>query len=235
MSGRRFFQMMDTQFITQTNRRLLVIEGNIGAGKTTLASMMSRQVNARLVTERFDDNAFLPKFYENRERYAFPLELSFLADRYNQLKSEIDSPDLFHQLTICDYHFFKALVFARQTLSNDEFTLYRQLFKIIMGLVPRADLFVYLHRPVAVLLNMIAKRGRSYERSIDSSYLLMIQDSYFNFFREHPEYAILIVDAEDLDFENDGAVFDSLSRLINRHYEAGINRVKLKEFMNDLL
>ncbi len=216
----------------QASRRLLVIEGNIGAGKTTLARMMSQQMKARLVVERFEDNAFLPKFYENRDRYAFPLELSFLADRYNQLKSDIDSPDLFQQLTVCDYHFFKSLVFARQTLSNDEFALYRQLFHIIMGLVPRADLFVYLHRPIEVLLKLIGKRGRSYEANIDAAYLSMIQESYFNFFREHPEYAILVVDVDDLDFENDPIVFSFLSELINRQYEAGINRVKLREIMN---
>ena len=224
---------MNSTFLEKVNRRLLVIEGNIGAGKTTLATMMSHQLHARLVTERFEDNAFLPKFYENRDRYAFPLELSFLADRYNQLKSDIDSPDLFQQLTICDYHFFKSLVFARQTLSNDEFTLYRQLFHIIMGLVPRADLFVYLHRPVDKLLKLIQKRGRNYETSIDAAYLLMIQDSYFSFFREHPEYAILIIDLDDLDFETDVRCFAEISRLINRHYEPGINRVTLIDNMND--
>ncbi|MGV8827529.1 MAG: deoxynucleoside kinase [Breznakibacter sp.] len=219
--------------MNQANRRLLVIEGNIGAGKTTLARMMSELLKARLVVERFEDNAFLPKFYENRDRYAFPLELSFLADRYNQLKSDIDSPDLFQQLTICDYHFFKSLVFARQTLSNDEFSLYRQLFHIIMGLVPRADLFVYLHRPIGVLLKLIEKRGRSYETRIDAAYLSMIQESYFSFFREHPEYAILVIDLEDLDFENDPAIFYAVSELIGRQYEAGVNRVKLREIMND--
>lgn len=219
--------------MNQANRRLLVIEGNIGAGKTTLARMMSELLKARLVVERFEDNAFLPKFYENRDRYAFPLELSFLADRYNQLKSDIDSPDLFQQLTICDYHFFKSLVFARQTLSNDEFSLYRQLFHIIMGLVPRADLFVYLHRPIGVLLKLIEKRGRSYETRIDAAYLSMIQESYFSFFREHPEYAILVIDLDDLDFENDPAVFSVVSELIGRQYEAGVNRVKLREIMND--
>lgn len=218
--------------MNEVNRRLLVIEGNIGAGKTTLARMMSQQVPARLVVERFEDNAFLPKFYENRDRYAFPLELSFLADRYNQLKSDIDTPDLFQQLTICDYHFFKSLVFARQTLSNDEFALYRQLFHIIMGLVPRADLFVYLHRPIDVLLKLIGLRGRSYETKIDGAYLSMIQESYFSFFREHPEYTILVVDVDDLDFENDPVVFSFISELINRQYEVGINRVKLREIMN---
>lgn len=215
-----------------SNRRLLVIEGNIGAGKTTLARMMSELLDARLVMERFEDNAFLPKFYENRERYAFPLELSFLADRYSQLKSDLEHPDLFKQLTICDYHFFKSLVFARQTLSSDEFSLYRQLFHIIMGLVPRADLFVYLHRPIDVLMKLIEKRGRSYETHIDENYLLMIQQSYFGFFREHPEYAILVVDVDDLDFENDLAIFASLSELIGRDYGPGVNRVKLREIMN---
>lgn len=214
-------------------RRLLVVEGNIGAGKTTLAQMLSKDAGARLVTERFDDNAFLPKFYENRDRYAFPLELSFLADRYNQLKNEIEHPDLFRQQTICDYHFFKSLVFARQTLSDDEFQLYRQLFHIVMGLVPKADLFVYLHRPIHVLLANIAKRGRSYEQHIDGAYLQLIQDSYFDFFREHPEYPILIVDVDDLSFEDDALVYDKLRQIIGLQYGEGIHLRRLKEMMND--
>lgn len=211
----------------------MVIEGNIGSGKTTLARMMASQLDARLVLERFEDNAFLPRFYEDRERYAFPVELSFLADRYHQLKNEVESPDLFQQLTVCDYHFFKSLVFARQTLRDDEFLLYRQLFHIIIGIAPVADLFVYLHRPTDVLLKAIARRGRDFEASIDAKYLESIQDSYFRFFREHPEFPILIVDVDDLDFENDSAIFLKLSALLQADYPGGITRVKLKEIMND--
>ncbi len=219
--------------MNNTNRRLLVIEGNIGSGKTTLARMLSQRLNARLVLERFEDNAFLPRFYEDRDRYAFPLELSFLADRYHQLKTEVESPDLFQQLTICDYHFFKSLVFARQTLSSDEFQLYRQLFHIIIGIAPKANLFVYLHRPTDALLQAIKKRGRDFEANINSQYLELIQDSYFDFFREHPEYPILIIDVDNLDFENNQHIFLKINDLIAKEYQPGITRIKLKEIMND--
>lgn len=194
--------------------------------------MMSQELQARLIVERFEENAFLPKFYENRERYAFPLELSFLAERYNQLKTEIQNQDLFHQQTICDYHFFKSLIFAHRTLSVDEFSLYRQLFQIIMGLVPQADLFVYLHRSVPTLLQLIQKRGRAYEAHIDAEYLTQIQESYFNFFREHPEYRFLIMDLDDLDFESNSGIYQILKELITKSYPMGITRITLKNHLS---
>ncbi len=215
------------------NRRLLVVEGNIGAGKTTLARKLAQKTDARLVLERFEDNPFLPKFYEDKSRYAFPVELSFLADRYHQLVNEVDKPDLFQQLTVCDYHFFKSLVFARQTLSDDEYLLYSRLFHIIMSIAPRADLYVYLHRPIEVLLKHIAKRGRDFEKHIDREYLSMIQDSYFQFFKEQPDLPVLIIDAEDFDFENNIDTFMIINSLINRNYEAGISRIKLGDAIKD--
>jgi deoxyguanosine kinase len=178
----------------------IVIEGNIGAGKTTLASMIAREHNAKLILERFAENPFLPKFYNDPARFSFPLELSFLADRYRQLKEELVEQDLFMSFTVADYYFMKSLIFASKTLEKDEFNLYRQIFYIIYGSLPRPDLFVYLHVPPARLLKNIAMRGREYEKSITAEYLTGIQESYFTFFRQNPENRYLVLDISEIDF-----------------------------------
>jgi deoxyguanosine kinase len=178
----------------------IVIEGNIGAGKTTLATMIAKEHNAKLILERFADNPFLPKFYSDPSRYSFPLELSFLADRYRQLKEELVEQDLFRNFTVADYYFMKSLVFASQTLEKDEFSLYRQIFHIIYSSLPKPDLYVYLHVPPERLLMNIAMRGREYEKSITAEYLTGIQESYFTFFRQNPENRYLILDIKDIDF-----------------------------------
>jgi deoxyadenosine/deoxycytidine kinase len=178
----------------------IVIEGNIGAGKTTLASMIARDFNAKLILERFADNPFLPKFYNDPARYSFPLELSFLADRYRQLREELMEQDLFRCFTVADYYFMKSLVFSSKTLEQDEFSLYRQIFYIIYNQLPKPDLYVYLHVPPERLLQNIAMRGREYEKSITSEYLSGIQESYFNFFRQNPGNRYLVLDISSLDF-----------------------------------
>jgi deoxyadenosine/deoxycytidine kinase len=178
----------------------IVIEGNIGAGKTTLASMIAHDHNDKLILERFADNPFLPKFYSDPARFSFPLELSFLADRYRQLKEELVEQDLFRSFTVADYYFMKSLVFASATLEKDEFNLYRQIFYIIYSSLPKPDLYVYLHVPPERLLVNIAARGREYEKSITAEYLTGIQESYFTFFRQNPENRYLILDIKDLDF-----------------------------------
>ena len=153
------------------NLDFLVIEGNIGAGKTTFAKMLSEEYDAKLILERFAENPFLPKFYSDPEKYSFPLELSFLAERYGQLKKELTNRDLFHQHTIADYYFMKSLIFAQNTLAQDEYNLYRNFFDIIYERLPKPDLFVYLHLPEDHLIANIRKRGREYEQSIDADYL----------------------------------------------------------------
>ncbi len=178
----------------------IVIEGNIGAGKTTLASMIASDFNAKLILERFADNPFLPKFYNDPARYSFPLELSFLADRYGQLKDELMEQDLFMSFTVADYYFMKSLVFSSQTLEKDEFSLYRQLFYIIYNSLPKPDLYVYLHLPPEQLLRNIASRGREYEKSITAEYLTGIQESYFSFFRQNPGNRYLVLDTSNIDF-----------------------------------
>ncbi|MCL6102534.1 MAG: deoxynucleoside kinase, partial [Bacteroidetes bacterium] len=182
------------------NLDFLVIEGNIGAGKTTFAKMLSEEYDTKLILERFAENPFLPKFYNDPEKYSFPLELSFLAERYGQLKKELTNRDLFHQHTIADYYFMKSLIFAQNTLAQDEYNLYRNFFDIIYERLPKPDLFVYLHLPENQLLINIRKRGRDYEQSIDADYLRKIREGYFTFFSQQNDFPVLIVDTSNVDF-----------------------------------
>jgi deoxyguanosine kinase len=206
----------------------IVIEGNIGAGKTTLASKIADQFNARLILERFADNPFLPKFYSDPEKYSFPLELSFLADRYRQLKEELVAQDLFKAFTVADYYFMKSLVFAASTLNGDEYNLYRQIFYIIYGTLPKPDMYVYLHlRPEKLLYN-IEKRGRNYEKSINKEYLKKIEESYFSFFRQNPENKYLIIDINEIDFVgNENHYRKIVDTIFYDEYPSGVNRVIL--------
>ncbi len=178
----------------------VVIEGNIGAGKTTLATRIAEQFNGRLILERFADNPFLPKFYQDPDKYSFPLELSFLASRYKQLNEELGSQDLFKAFTVADYYFMKSLVFASSTLKGEEYNLYRQIFYIIYSSLPKPDIYVYLHIAPERLLENIKKRGREYEKSITEAYLRKIQESYFTFFRQNPDNRYLVIDINNLDF-----------------------------------
>lgn len=206
----------------------VVIEGNIGAGKTTLASKIASQFNARLILEKYDDNPFLPKFYKEPGKYSFPLELSFLAGRYRQLKEELVEGDLFKSFTVADYYFTKSLVFAASTLDTDEYNLYRQIFYIIYGSIPKPDIFVYLHiKPEKLLLN-IKKRGREYEQTITAEYLQAIQDSYFSFFKQNPDNKYLVIDVNNVDFVADEGHYNKmLGTIFDRSYGQGINTVIL--------
>lgn len=202
----------------------VVIEGNIGAGKTTLARKISDRFNARLIQESFADNPFLPKFYNEPEKYSFPLELSFLASRYKQLKEELVSRDLFKTFTIADYYFTKSLVFASTTLNEDEYNLYRQIFYIIYGSLPKPDIYVYLHLKPERLLENIEKRGRNYEKLITREYLQKIQDSYFSFFRQDASNKYLVIDMNNADFVADERQFNKLTDMIfSYEYHAGVN------------
>ena len=193
-----FEYSIEYSFRMKTRYNYIVIEGNIGAGKTTLATKISEQFNARLILEHFADNPFLPKFYKDPVKYSFPLELSFLASRYKQLKDELEPQDLFKTFTVADYYFMKSLVFAASTLKGDEYNLYRQIFYIIYGSLPKPDIFVYLHLSPEKLLSNIKKRGRNYEKSITREYLKKIQESYFTFFRQNPDNKYLVIDIEGI-------------------------------------
>jgi deoxyadenosine/deoxycytidine kinase len=202
----------------------VVIEGNIGAGKTTLAQKISDKYNARLILESFADNPFLPKFYNEPEKYSFPLELSFLASRYKQLKEELVSRDLFKTFTIADYYFTKSLVFASSTLNGDEYNLYRQIFYIIYSSLPKPDIYVYLHLKPERLLENIEKRGRNYEKLITREYLQKIQDSYLSFFIQDTSNKYLVIDMNNADFVADERQFNKLTDMIFlNEYHAGVN------------
>jgi len=204
----------------------LVIEGNIGAGKTTLATRLAQDFNAKLVLERFADNPFLPKFYSNPERFSFTLELSFLADRYKQLNEDLRSGSLFQPLIIADYFFMKSLIFAKNTLSGDEYNLYRQIFEIIYNSIPKPELYVYLHLPTTKLLENIHKRGRDYEQTITSEYLDEIQKGYFDFFKQHSEYTFLVIDTTNIDFVSNDADYLKLKKTIfDQSYPKGVHMV----------
>lgn len=206
----------------------VVIEGNIGAGKTTLATRIAEQFNARLILEQFADNPFLPKFYEDPEKYSFPLELSFLASRYKQLNDELGSQDIFKAFTVADYYFMKSLVFAASTLKGDEYNLYRQIYYIIYGSLPKPDIYVYLHINTERLVKNIQKRGRDYEKSITGEYLQKIQDSYFTFFKQNPENKYLVIDINNLDFvENDDHYNLIIETIFGKDRINGLNMVIL--------
>ncbi|MGE5421231.1 MAG: deoxynucleoside kinase [Chloroflexota bacterium] len=206
----------------------VVIEGNIGSGKTTLATRIAEQFNARLILEHYADNPFLPKFYNEPEKYSFPLELSFLASRYKQLKEELVPQDLFKSFTVADYYFMKSLVFAASTLEGDEYNLYRQIFYIIYGSLPKPDIFVYLHLNPERLLKNIEKRGRSYEKSINEGYLQKIQESYFSFFRQNPDNKYVVIDVNTLDFVANESHYHKIIEIIfEKDYPVGLNKVIL--------
>jgi deoxyguanosine kinase len=206
----------------------IVIEGNIGAGKTSLATKLADETNSKLVLEQFAENPFLPKFYKEPERYAFPVELTFLADRYQQLKNEINPRDLFQTKTISDYYFVKSLIFSRKTLKDDEYSLYKRLFDIIQQQLTKPDIYVYLHVTPERLQKNIRMRGRSYELDISIEYLEQIQKSYFDFIKSHPEMTFLVVDANNLDFIRNTSDYLKLkSAILERKYDPGMNMVIL--------
>jgi deoxyguanosine kinase len=188
--------------ITLNQFNYIAIEGNIGAGKSTLAIKMAQDFNAKTVLERFADNPFLPKFYEDQNRYAFSLEMSFLADRYQQLSDDLSQFDLFKDFIIADYHIFKSLLFSKITLEEDEFRLYRTLFDIIYKEMPKPDLYIYLYQNTNRLLQNIKNRGRSYEQDISAEYLEKINKGYLEYIKTQTDLNVLIIDVSERDFVN---------------------------------
>ncbi len=205
----------------------IAIEGNIGAGKTTLATKIAQMYNGKLILERFEDNPFLAKFYENQEKYAFPLELSFLAERYQQLKRELASQELFTNFTISDYFLNKSLIFARKTLNDDEYQLFITLFNIMNANLPRPDLLVHLFVSTYRLQTNIKMRGREYEQRIPDEYLEKIQESYLDYLKQQPHLRILLLDVNALDFVARPADFEKIVNTMNLEYPKGLTRIKL--------
>ena len=202
------------------NYHFITIEGNIGAGKTTLAHLLARHYNARLVLEEFADNPFLPKFYESPQLYAFPLELFFMAERYKQLKELIQQKDLFQNLTVSDYLFTKCLLFAKVNLPEDEFRLYQRLFDIIHQQLIQPDIVIYLHAPVTKLQANIKKRNRSYEQNIGDEYLFSLQETYTHYIKQH-NMKSLFVDATNADFLGNEKHLKVLTDALEKDYDEG--------------
>lgn len=204
----------------------IAIEGNIGAGKTTLAHLLSKQLNTRLILEEFADNPFLPKFYSNKQQYAFPLELFFMAERYKQLKELLQTKDIFHHTTIADYMFTKCLLFAKVNLAEDEFLLYQKLFDIMHPQLIAPDLLIYLHAPITKLKENIKKRNRSYEQSIEQDYLFSLQETYIQYIKQH-NIKTLFIDVSNADFLGNEIHLTTVLDALNREFENGQNYIML--------
>lgn len=207
------------------NYNFISIEGNIGAGKTTLATRIADEYNAKLILEQFEENAFLAKFYREPDKYAFPLELSFLAERYEQLKHQLTSRDLFKSFTVSDYFINKSFIFARKNLPEDTFGLYKKLFDIISESLPKPDLLVYLYQSIDNLMRNIRNRGRDYEQDISAEYLAKIQDSYLEFIRQKSGMRIVIVDINQMDFVKREEDYRTLIEIISRGFTKGVHRI----------
>ena len=208
------------------NYQFITIEGNIGVGKTTFSKMLAEELGYRIVLEEFADNPFLPKFYNHPERFAFSLELFFMAERYRQL-GDLREQDLFSKGIVSDYFFVKSKLFAENNLSDDELLLFNRLSDIALKNLPKPDLIIYLHSDVKRLQENIKKRGRTYEQNISNDYLSDIQNKYFDFFKKHIEFPVLIVDVSEVDFVNQKDIFQRLVALTTKSHQMGINRISI--------
>lgn len=203
----------------------ITVEGCIGAGKTTLTEKLAADFNAQMVLERFVDNPFLAKFYEDPAHYAFPLEMSFLTDRYQQLKTLLTQRDLFTDLVISDYFIDKCFIFAKNNLHGDEYNLYIKVYEIISAYLPKPDIIFYLHNSVDQLLKNIMHRGREYEQQIAPDYLQDIQGAYMNYLGHISNVPVVIVDTHSLDFVKNESDYIYLKSLLNRDFQVGMTTV----------
>ena len=204
----------------------IAIEGNIGSGKTTLATMLANDMDARLVLEQFADNPFLPKFYSDPEKHAFPLELFFMAERYHQLKN-LKEQDLFKPQIVSDYFFVKSKLFAQNNLKKDEMQLFNRLFDIMLSSLSKPDLLVYLYSDVERLQQNIKNRGRDFEQNISDEYLQNIQDKYLDFLRKQNDFPVLMLDVTDVDFVSDVSIYKKINELLKKEYELGVHNFVL--------
>ncbi len=205
------------------------IEGTMGAGKTSLSSRIANDLNGKLILEEYepDKNPFLAKFYKEPDKYAFQVEMTFLALRYQQLKDKLQSLDLFHDFIVSDYYVAKSLIFSRETLQPDEYSLFARFFNIIFSDIPKPELMVYLYLDVEHLQHNIHKRGREYEQNINDSYLEHLQQNYFDFIKQQTDMRILILDTNNIDFvahEND---YKKVIEAIDQPYDVGVHRLVL--------
>tara|TARA_B100000287_G_scaffold419679_1_gene458196 strand:- start:109 stop:753 length:645 start_codon:yes stop_codon:yes gene_type:complete len=210
--------------------KFISIEGNIGVGKTTLANMLAKDLNARLILETFEKNPFLPKFYKNPEKNAFPLELFFMAERYYQLKQKKEQ-DLFQPFIISDYFFIKSKLFAHNNLQKDEIQLFNRLFDIMLSSLPKPDLLIYLHANIKKLQKNIQKRGRKFEQNITEKYLQNIQDRYLDYLKKQTDFPVLMINISNCDFKNEKTIYQKIKKLISYNYDIGIHHIELTKPM----
>jgi len=205
----------------------MCIEGNIGSGKTTFCELLHKEYNCSLILEEFDQNPFLPYFYQDKDRYAFPVELFFLTERYKQLENTLLKPDLFSPFTVSDYFFYKSLLFAKLNLPPSEFRLFQKMFSSLESSLPKPEMLVYFHRDVDILTKNIQKRGREYEQNISTDYLLQIQNTYFEYFRNILSFPVVIIDLNEIDFLESTQNYEAVKHLVNQKYLPGVHRISL--------
>lgn len=201
--------------------RYIAIEGNIGAGKTTLSKELSNRWNARLVLEQFEDNPFLASFYKDPDKYAFPLEMSFLAERYQQLTRQIHQTELFAERILADYAPFKSLIFAGKTLDHAEYSVYKKMHQLLYAQVPNPDLIIFIHQPMEQLMKNISKRGRSYESEISEQYLRDVESGYFDFFRSRQDLTTLVIEPKTDNYAYDESFHQFVDELLEWNWSPG--------------
>ncbi len=207
--------------------KYICIEGNIGAGKTTLSQMLAEEFNCNLILEQFTQNPFLEYFYKDPERYAFTVELSFLTERHKQLNAQLKNNDLFSDFTLADYSLVKSLLFAKENLSPDEYKLFQNIFNLLSQNIPKPDLILYLHRPIERVKKHILERGRDYEMNIQSEYLESIQNSYFDFFKSQTLLPVVLLDGENMDFINNKLHFDEIKNILSQEFKPGLHHLRI--------
>jgi deoxyguanosine kinase len=205
----------------------ICVEGNIGAGKTSFCKMIKEEYNCRMILEQFDDNPFLPFFYEDPERYGFTVELFFMTERHKQMQKSLLSRDLFNDFVITDYCFIKTLLFASKTLNEEEYRLFQKLFQVLSQSFPNPDIIVYFHRSTNILMDNIKKRGRGYEGKITEEYLTEVQNAYFNYFRNISSFPVVIVDLNEVDFVTHEDQYEVVKSILKKEYQPGVHRISL--------
>lgn len=206
----------------------ICIEGNIGAGKTTFCELLAEDMACKLVLEEFAENPFLPNFYKEPKRFAFPMELFLMAERFKQLQNNISHRDLFHDYIVSDYTFVKTLLFAKNNLPEDEYRVFHEMYKVLSEQIPNPDLLIYIHRPIEVLKQQIKLRGRTYEQSIQDGYLIGLQNMYFEYFRNEIAFPILLLDLGQLNYIDDTGVYEEIKNLMFDEWKPGLHRISVK-------
>ncbi|NNE27667.1 MAG: deoxynucleoside kinase [Saprospiraceae bacterium] len=207
--------------------KYICIEGNIGSGKTSLVEKLCSDISGRALLEQFENNPFLPLFYQNPERYAFTVELFFMTERFKQLQNIDATPDLFTEYLISDFSFIKTQLFARKNLQEEEYRLFQMLFSVLNNQFTKPDIMVYLHRDIEFLIQNIAQRDRAYEKDLKPEYLKKIQDSYFEYLRNITSFPVLILDIKNLDFLRNEPSYEAIKFLISKTYTPGVHRISV--------